>query len=37
MPETMLNGLMMDDYPLSLTAAVQRAELLTGSRKIVSR
>jgi acyl-CoA synthetase (AMP-forming)/AMP-acid ligase II len=37
MPETMLNGLMMDDYPLSLTAAVQRAELLSGSRKVVSR
>ena len=37
MPETMLNGLMMDDYPLSLTLAVQRAELLSGPRKVVSR
>jgi fatty-acyl-CoA synthase len=37
MPETMLNGLMMDDYPLSLTVAVQRAELLSGPRKVVSR
>ncbi len=37
MPETMLNGLMMDDYPLSLTVAVQRAELFSGSRKVVSR
>ena len=30
MTETMLNGLMMDDYPLSLTAVVERAELLSG-------
>ena len=37
MPDTMLNGLMMDDYPLSLTVAVQRAERLSGSRKVVSR
>jgi fatty-acyl-CoA synthase len=37
MTETMLTGLMMDDYPLSLTAVVQRAELLSGSRKVVSR
>ncbi len=37
MPDTMIDGLMMDDYPLSLTAAVQRAELLSGSRKVVSR
>ncbi len=37
MPETMLNGLMMDDYPLSLTVAVERAELLSGPRKVVSR
>ncbi len=37
MSETMLNGLMMDDYPLSLTAVVERAELLTPDRKVVSR
>jgi fatty-acyl-CoA synthase len=33
----MLNGLMMDDYALSLTAVVERAELLTPDRKVVSR
>ncbi len=33
----MRNGLMMDDYPLSLTAIVERAERLTGKRKVVSR
>jgi fatty-acyl-CoA synthase len=37
MSEPMLTGLMMDDYPLSLTAIVQRAELLTADRKVVSR
>jgi fatty-acyl-CoA synthase len=37
MGETTLNGLMMDDYPLSLTAMVERAELLTPGRKVVSR
>jgi fatty-acyl-CoA synthase len=37
MSETMRNGLMMDDYPLSLTAIVERAERLTGKRKVVSR
>jgi fatty-acyl-CoA synthase len=37
MTETMSNGLMMDDYPLSLTVAVERAELLSDSRKVVSR
>ena len=37
MSEPMLNGLMMDDYPLSLTAVVERAEALTGGRKVVSR
>jgi fatty-acyl-CoA synthase len=37
MTETMRNGLMMDDYPLSLTSVVQRAELLSASRKVVSR
>ena len=30
MSEPMLNGLMMDDYPLSLTALVERAEPLTA-------
>jgi fatty-acyl-CoA synthase len=33
----MLNGLMMDDYPLTLTALVERAEQLTPGRKVVSR
>jgi fatty-acyl-CoA synthase len=37
MGEPKLNGLMMDDYPLSLTALVERAEQLTPSRKVVSR
>src|SRR5437899_3095724 len=37
MAETMLTGLMMDDFPLSLTAVVERAEQLSGSRKVVSR
>ncbi len=30
-------GLMMDDFPLSLTAVVERAEKLTPARKVVSR
>ena len=37
MGEPQLYGLMMDDYPLSLTALVERAELLTPGRKVVSR
>jgi fatty-acyl-CoA synthase len=37
MTETMRNGLMMDDYPLSLTSVVQRAERLSASRKVISR
>jgi acyl-CoA synthetase (AMP-forming)/AMP-acid ligase II len=37
MGETKLTGLMMDDYPLSLTAIVERAELLTPGRKVVYR
>jgi fatty-acyl-CoA synthase len=37
MGEPKLNGLMMDDYPLSLTALVERAEQLTPDRKVVSR
>ena len=37
MGETNLSGLMMDDYPLSLTAIVERAELLTPGRKVVYR
>jgi fatty-acyl-CoA synthase len=37
MSEPTLTGLMMDDYPLSLTAIVERAELLTPGRKVVSR
>jgi fatty-acyl-CoA synthase len=35
--ERMLDGLMMDDYPLTLTAVVERAEQLSGRRKVVSR
>jgi fatty-acyl-CoA synthase len=37
MGEPKLHGLMMDDYPLSLTAVVERAELLTPARKVVYR
>jgi fatty-acyl-CoA synthase len=37
MSERMLNGLMMDDYPLTLTAVVERAEQLSPGRKVVSR
>ena len=33
----MLNGLMMDDFPLTLTAVVERAERISGKRKVVSR
>jgi fatty-acyl-CoA synthase len=33
----MRDGLMMDDYPLSLTAVVQRAERFSGQREVVSR
>jgi fatty-acyl-CoA synthase len=37
MSEKMTHGLMMDDFPLSLTAVVERAEQLTPGRKVVSR
>jgi fatty-acyl-CoA synthase len=37
MGESKLYGLMMDDYPLSLTAVVERAELLTPGRTVVYR
>jgi fatty-acyl-CoA synthase len=37
MTEKMTFGLMMDDYPLTLTAVVERAEQLTPGRKVVSR
>ena len=37
MTERMLNGLMMDDYPLSLTALVERAERFSGGHRVVSR
>ncbi|HEY3726111.1 MAG TPA: long-chain fatty acid--CoA ligase [Solirubrobacteraceae bacterium] len=33
----MREGLMMDDYPLSLTAVVERAERLSGWREVVYR
>ena len=37
MTEAMREGLMMDDFPLALTALVERAELLGGTSKVVSR
>jgi fatty-acyl-CoA synthase len=37
MPEKMTEGLMMDDFPLTLTTVVDRAEKLTPGRKVVSR
>src|SRR5437763_6939358 len=37
MTDTLLNGLMMDDYPLPLTSGIERAERLSASRKVVSR
>jgi len=37
MADEMLNGLMMDDYPLTLTAIIERAERLSGGRKLVYR
>jgi fatty-acyl-CoA synthase len=37
MTDRNLNGLMMDDFPLTLTAVVERAEQLTPDRKVVSR
>jgi fatty-acyl-CoA synthase len=35
--DAMLTGLMMDDFPLSLTALVERAEQLSPTRPVVSR
>src|SRR5262249_36077093 len=37
MTETISSGLMMDDYPLSLTPIVERSEAFTPERKVVSR
>ena len=37
MSELTLNGLMMDDFPLTLTAVVERAEQFSPDRKVVSR
>ena len=37
MGEPVMYGLMMDDYPLSLTALIERAELMTPGRKVVYR
>ncbi len=37
MSEKMTFGLMMDDYPLTLTPVVERAEQLSPGRKVVSR
>ena len=37
MSEGTLMGRMMDDFPLTLTAVVERAEQLSGGRKVVSR
>ncbi len=36
MTENMTHGLMMDDFPLSLTAVVERAEQLAPARKVVT-
>jgi fatty-acyl-CoA synthase len=33
----MLDGLMMDDYPLALTSVVERAEMFSPAREVVSR
>jgi fatty-acyl-CoA synthase len=33
----MREGLMMDDYPLSLTAVVERAERFSAEREVVFR
>src|SRR5512140_491978 len=37
MGEPVLCGLMMDDYPLSLTALIERAEQLAPGRKVAYR
>ncbi len=37
MSETMPTGLMMDDYPLTLTPVVERAERFNAASKVVSR
>ncbi len=37
MSDARLDGLMMDDFPLTLTAIVERAERLNGTSKVVSR
>ena len=37
MSQPTMPGLMMDDFPLALTAVVERAEQLTPGRKVVSR
>ena len=37
MTDTLLTGLMMDDFQLSLTALVERAEQLSATRPVVSR
>src|SRR5947209_14397421 len=37
MSDEVTHGLMMDDYPLSLTPIIERAERLTPNRKVVSR
>ncbi len=37
MNDTMQNGLMMDDYPLSLTHVVERAEQMNSEREVVHR
>jgi fatty-acyl-CoA synthase len=37
MTKPTMRGLMMDDYPLTLTAVVERAEQLAPGRKVVSR
>ncbi|HEY2771327.1 MAG TPA: long-chain fatty acid--CoA ligase [Solirubrobacteraceae bacterium] len=37
MSEAILNGRMMDDFPLTLTTIIERAEQLSGAREVVAR
>ena len=37
MSASMLSGLMMEDFPLSLTAVVERAGRFSATREVVSR
>ncbi len=37
MAEAIMNGRMMDDFPLTLTTIIERAEQMGGTREVVSR